>query len=437
MDFIVHASHRASRTAVLPRSVARGVLLPRAGGGIAVEIVDADAFAGLALPWRALVAEAAEPNVFMEPALVLAAQLADRSTPIKVLLGWRSGPDGRQLAGAWAFAVRKGVLPRLQAPAAPLAALASPVIRSDCVEDVLESWFQALADSRALPKILELRAMPDEGPIRDALDRVVRRHRSNCLAIERRERAVLRSSLPGAAYLERSVSGSRRRKLRQLRSRLARKGAVAYHHHTGPEAVALATEAFLALEARGWKGRRGSAVGCDERLAAFTRAAMAGLSAEGLAAVTSLTLDGEPVSMGVVLRSGGTAYTWKIAYEEAAAAFSPGYLLALEDTAAFLADDTVAEVDSCASADFGIMAEVWSERKSVADFYIDVRSGASLRFRAMMLLVAAMESLPRLRRKLRGREQLRRLYSEKAPAAGVRRATASRLRFVMGQKPWP
>ena len=56
------------------------------------------------------------------------------------------------------------------------------------------------------------------------------------------------------------------------------------------------------------------------------------------------------------------------------------------------------------------MAEVWSERKSVADFYIDVRSGASLRFRAMMLLVAAMESLPRLRRKLRGREQLRRLY---------------------------
>jgi len=284
------------------------------------------------------------------------------------------------------------------------------VIRSDCVEDVLESWFQALADSRALPKILELRAMPDEGPIRDALDRVVRRHRSNCLAIERRERAVLRSSLPGAAYLERSVSGSRRRKLRQLRSRLARKGAVAYHRHTGPEAVALATEAFLALEARGWKGRRGSAVGCDERLAAFTRAAMAGLSAEGLASVTSLTLDGEPVSMGVVLRSGGTAYTWKIAYEEAAAAFSPGYLLALEDTAAFLADDTVAEVDSCASADFGIMAEVWSERKSVADFYIDVRSGASLRFRAMMLLVAAMESLPRLRRKLRGREQLRRLY---------------------------
>ncbi len=162
MDFILHASHRASRTAVLPRSVARDALLPRAGSGIAVEIVDADAFAGLALPWRALVAEAAEPNVFMEPALILAAQRADRSTPIKVLLGWRSGPDGRQLAGAWAFAVRRGVLPRLQAPAAPLAALASPVIRSDCVEDVLESWFQALAASRALPKILELRAMPDE-----------------------------------------------------------------------------------------------------------------------------------------------------------------------------------------------------------------------------------------------------------------------------------
>ena len=378
-----------------------------------------EAFAALAGPWRDLVAEAAEPNVFMEPAVLLAARRAEPQTPIEVLLAWRSGPAGsepagrqlaaKELAGAWAFAATAGVLPRLRAPAAPLAALASPVIRADCVEEVLEGWFRLLTES-PLPKILTLKAMPDKGPIRDAFDRVVARRGCDRMIEERRNRAVLRSALDGPAYLERSLSGSRRRKLRQLRSRLARKGAVAYVRHTDPQAVAAATEDFLALEARGWKGRRGTALASDRRLVAFTRQAVTALAADGLASVTALTLDGRPVSMGVVLRSGRTASTWKIAYNEDAAPFSPGYLLALEDTAAFLADEAVDEVDSCASAEFGIMAEIWRERRAVADVHLDIRPGASLRFRAAMLLLAAAELLPRLRRRLRARDQLRRFY---------------------------
>jgi CelD/BcsL family acetyltransferase involved in cellulose biosynthesis len=377
--------------------------------GIETEIVDAAAFARLGEAWRDLVAEAAEPNAFMEPAVLAAAQAADPGTPIKVLLAWRPSPAGKELAGAWAFAVTGGLLRRLAAPAAPLAALASPVIRADCVEPVLESFFATLAAS-SLPKILSLKAMPDEGPIRDALTRVVARRHCDHVAEERRRRAVLRSSLDGPAYLETSISGSRRRKLRQLRSRLGRQGEVSYRRVSEPEAVVAATEDFLALEARGWKGRRGTALASDKRLADFTRAVMAGLARDGLASVSWLALDGRPVSMGVVLRSGRTASTWKIAYDEEAAPFSPGYLLAFEDTAAFLADPEIAEVDSCASAEFGIMAEVWRERRAVADVHLDVRPGPSLRFQTAMLLLGIVDLLPRIRRRLRAREQFRRFY---------------------------
>jgi CelD/BcsL family acetyltransferase involved in cellulose biosynthesis len=406
---LVHTTHAFHHESALPRRSGGVDRVDCRTGGIEAEIVDAESFAALAGPWRDLVAAAAEPNVFMEPAVLLAAERAALGTPIKVLLAWRPGPVGRQLAGAWAFAMTSGALARLQAPATPLGSLASPVIRADCVDEVLESWFNALADG-VLPKILALKAMPDEGPIRDALDRIVARRRSDRVVEERRKRAVLRSSLDAPAYLEGSVSGSRRRKLRQLRSRLARRGEISYQRHTDPEAVATATKAFLALEARGWKGRRGTALNSDGRLATFTREVMTGLAADGLASVTSLTLDGRPVSMGMVLRSGRTACTWKIAYDEEAAAFSPGYLLALEDTAAFLADETLEAVDSCASAEFGIMAEVWRERRAVADVYLDVRPGPSLRFRAAMLVVAASELLPRIRRRLRARAQLRRFY---------------------------
>jgi CelD/BcsL family acetyltransferase involved in cellulose biosynthesis len=404
----VHATHAFQRASALPLpsgAVERAELR----GGIEVEVIDTAAFAGLGQAWRDLVAAAVEPNVFMEPAVLAAAQAAEPGTPIKVLLAWRFGPAGRELAGAWAFAVTGGLVRRLTAPAAPLAALAGPVVRADCVEAVLESFFAVLAAS-SLPKILALKAMPDEGPVRDALARVVARRRCDHVVEERRNRAVLRSSLDGPAYLEASISGSRRRKLRQLRSRLGRQGEVSYRRATDPEAVAAATEDFLALEARGWKGRRGTALASDRRLADFTREVMTGLAKDGLASVSWLALDGRPVSMGVVLRSGPTASTWKIAYDEEAAPFSPGYLLALEDTAAFLADPAIAEVDSCASAEFGIMAEVWRERRAVADIHLDVRPGPSLRFQAAMLLLGIADLLPRIRRRLRAREQLRRFY---------------------------
>jgi CelD/BcsL family acetyltransferase involved in cellulose biosynthesis len=404
---MAHVSSVHSPVADLPppaEAIARS-----ATGAIRVEIVGAGTFVGLTREWRDLAANAAEPNVFLEPAMLLAAEAADPCSPIKVLLAWRTGPDGRELAGVWALRAKGGIVQRLQAPAAPLAALASPVIRPDCMDDVLESWFQALADSR-LPKLLELKAMPDEGPLKDALDRVLRHRRSECRSTEHRERAMLHSTLSGEAYLDHAISGSRRRKLRQLRSRLGRTGTVAYRRCTDPAAVAGATETFLALEAAGWKGRRGTAVGCDDGLAAFTRRVMADLAADGLACVTALTLDERPISMGLVLQSGRAAYTWKIAYDETAAPFSPGYLLALEDTTAFLADATLDEVDSCASAEFGIMAEVWRERKRIADLYIGVRRGPSRRFRAAMAIIDSLELLPRLRRRMRGREQLRRLY---------------------------
>ena len=51
--------------------------------------------------------------------------------------------------------------------------------------------------------------------------------------------------------------------------------------------------------------------------------------------------------MQIVLRAGPTAFTWKTAYDEALRDFSPGMLLLEDYTAAFLADPSIATVDSC------------------------------------------------------------------------------------------
>ena len=89
--------------------------------------------------------------------------------------------------------------------------------------------------------------------------------------------------------------------------------------------------------------------------------------------------------MQIVGRAGAAAFTWKTAYDEQFQDFSPGMLLLEDYTAAFLADETIASVDSCSLDDSGYMA-AWTERQPVADLWIDARRGGSLAFRVLSAL---------------------------------------------------
>jgi len=81
-------------------------------------------------------------------------------------------------------------------------------------------------------------------------------------------------------------------------------------------------------------------------------------------------------------RAGAAAFTWKTAYDEQFQDFSPGMLLLEDYTTAFLADKSIAYVDSCAHDDSGYMS-AWIERQAVADLWIDARRGGSLAFRVL------------------------------------------------------
>ncbi|MBX9700162.1 MAG: GNAT family N-acetyltransferase, partial [Acetobacteraceae bacterium] len=362
-------------------------------------------FAGLESAFRDLADATPEANVFLEPAMLDAAQAADPDTPLVVLLAW--SPEQR-LVGVWAFALeRRGLVARLRAPAVPLASLGSPLIRPDWARDALAAWFALLRADRSLPKLLDLNCRTD-GAFQAALDALQAEGRCAVQVRARHRRAMLETALDAEAYLRQTLSGSRRAKLRQLRSKLGRQGEVAYVVHEGA-AVPAAVDQFLALEALGWKGQRGSAMQSNAKHAAFLRGGLAALAAQGRGKVSALTLDGEPISLCVLIYSGGTAFMWKIAYDETRGNFSPGYQLALEDTAMLLADPAVRLSDSCAAAEVGMMSELWQERAPLADLLIGVRPG--LRFKGTVALLAALGLVPELRRRLRLRAKLKPLLN--------------------------
>ena len=103
------------------------------------------------------------------------------------------------------------------------------------------------------------------------------------------------------------------------------------------------------------------------------------MAPQGDAWIYAIYLDGQPVSMQIVLRAGTAAFTWKTAYDETLHDFSPGMLLLEEYTAALLADPSIAYVDSCSLDDSGFMA-AWGEREAMAEMWIDSRRGGSAAF---------------------------------------------------------
>jgi len=366
---------------------------PVTAAGIVVERADAARLATLDGDWRALMQRADAANVFMHPALLGPATALYPHRRICALLAWQTVPGTpARLVGLWAVGRRRRRLllpvPVLSAPPTPNAYLATPVIDRDCLEAVCAAFLEHIAADAALPKIVALDAMGSDGATFAALARAVAARNGALHVFTRSQRPILASGLDGKAYLERAMSASSRKKLRQHRRRLGEKGALASTVVSAPDEVRDAFEHFLALEAAGWKGRQGTALASDAADAAFARATIAALAARGDAAIHSLTLDGRPVSMQVVLRAGRTAFTWKTAYDEALHDVSPGTLLFEDYTTRLLADRDIDRVDSCSFDDTGYMA-AWQERADLARLWLDARRGGSAMFSLLVRLEAA------------------------------------------------
>jgi hypothetical protein len=140
-----------------------------------------------------------------------------------------------------------------------------------------------------------------------------------------------------------------------------------------PTDIADALKDFLILEASGWKGLAGTAAASDAAVCRFLRTAVTSLAAEGLADVDRLMLNGRAVAVIITLKSGDTAWCWKIAYSEEHARFSPGVQLMLDMTERLLADPTIARVDSCATAGHPMIDHIWRERLELCDRLIALR----------------------------------------------------------------
>jgi CelD/BcsL family acetyltransferase involved in cellulose biosynthesis len=353
--------------------------------------------------WRALAARALEPNVFYEPAFALPAATVF-GHGVHAVLVWSSTG---QLMGLFPCSSerRYGVPPVvLTGWTHPYGPLGTPLVDRDQPETVIAVWLDHLARAHDMPAVMLLPLIPD-GPFANALATVLACRGALSREFGRHRRAMLAPGSGRAAYLEQAVGPKKRKELRRQRHRLIDQGDLVVDMAIRPSDINQGLADFFVLEGRGWKGRAGTAAIRDSAVRTFVQRAVAGLAAEGKARIDRLCVGEKTVAAIVTLRSGETAWSWKIAYDESFGRASPGVQLMMELSESFLADASLTRIDSCATADHPMIDHLWRERLALADRLIAVRptSAFALACRFEHIRRAAMSGAKALRDRMRGR----------------------------------
>lgn len=234
---------------------------------------------------------------------------------------------------------------------------------------------------------LHLAQVPLEGPAHAALRQVLYEQGRHGALVHREERALLASTQSPTAYFEASLSGKKRKELRRQHNRLSELGKLRFERQRGDAGLAEWTEAFLALEHSGWKGTAGSALASHHATASLFREALAGAATRGKLERLTLWLDDEPVAMLVQFLTAPGAYSYKTAFDERLARFSPGVLLQRENLD-LLDHPDVRWCDSCAAADHPMIDHIWRERRAIG--HLSIAIGGTMR-RALFRQIARLE----------------------------------------------
>jgi CelD/BcsL family acetyltransferase involved in cellulose biosynthesis len=391
------SSGLSGRTQAAIASVRRAATAERASGhGATVEIRPLASLSTGIKPWRALAAHALEPNVFLEPEFALAAEPV-LGADVQAGLVWsQSSPP--ELLGLFPVRVetyRYGLpVPVLCSWTHPFAPFGTPLVHRDRAELAISAWLDHIAQDTSLPALLLMQYVRNDGAFGALLDAVLALRGCMMQDYDRHRRALLAPEGDRSRYVHDAIARKQRKELARQCRRMEDIGPVTVLRTDTPVTIMAGLADFLRLEASGWKGRSGTAVYNDPGLCQFMTSAVRTLAAQGQAAIHRLCVNGKAVAACITLRSGPSAWCWKIAYDEDFARFSPGAQLLVRVTGELLSDATIASADSLATPDHPLIDHIWRERCTMSDRLIAVRTDSFVPFS----VISRLEAMRRLGR---------------------------------------
>lgn len=337
--------------------------------------------------WDSLAREASEPNPFFESWYLLPSlrQLPETHR-VRILRFERGGRLAGILPVLRAGRYYRWPVPQISSWLHANCFCGAPLVAQGSEHEFWRAVLKWADHSPGAALFMHLRAMPLGTPLHAALESVLAEQRRQAALVHLEHRAMLASDLGAQAYLEASLSTKKRKELRRQAKRLADEGELATIRQRDAEGIEAWCDAFLSLEASGWKGKAGSALACDPATESLLRESLAGGALNGKLERLTLTLDGRPLAMLATFLSPPGAFSFKTAFDETYARFSPGVLLQRENLE-MLARADIAWTDSCAASDHPMIDHFWRERRPVGRLSIAI--GGRLRRAAFRQFVRA------------------------------------------------
>ncbi len=346
--------------------------------------------------WEALSQNAAEPNVFLESWYLLPALRSfDKHGEVKLYLLW----EGETLVGLMPISAERRYgnwpIPSLQNWTHPNAFLGTPLVRSGYEMHFWNALFASLDKSTGNALFFHLNGADCDGPVVAALQEVCAEQNRRQAKVHHLERALLRRGLSPDAYFEAAVRGKKRKELRRQKNRLLETGELAFTRSNNGDGLEDWTNDFLALERCGWKGAAGSALDCADETRSLFREALVGAAKRDMLERLDLRLDGKPLAMLVNFMRSPGAFSYKTAFDEDLARFSPGVLLQIENLALLNREDTN-WCDSCAAEGHPMIDSLWTDRRAIGRYSVAI--GGAGRRMLFKVLLSAEQARSRIRK---------------------------------------
>lgn len=324
------------------------------------------------IAWDVLSADASEPNPFVEvwflrPAL----EQFDPQCQVEIFTLWH----GELLCGLMPLADHakygRWPMPHVQNWLHHNAFLGTPLVRVGYEQAFWETLLRALDERPTKALFAHFNCLAVDGPNASALKIACQNQGRRSALVFSEERALLEETATPEAYLETAVRGKKRKELRRQKSRLAEMGELTFARHDDETKLDSWINEFLALERRGWKGVNGSALACAPQTQTLFSQALKGVAAAGKLERLDLRLDGKPLAMLVNFLCPPGSFSFKTAFDEDYARYSPGVLLQIENLA-LLDHPHIDWCDSCAAEGHPMIDSLWTGRRGIGRYSVAI-----------------------------------------------------------------
>ena len=326
--------------------------------------------------WQRLSEMASEPNAFYEPwGLLPALRLLNTNERVEALLIWaeaRNGPKQNVLCGL--FPVQRGKMNKQGLWRHAYLFDTTPLVRSDALKVTIRTWLDWIAEQGM--SSFRLPQLHGDGRLARAFWEEVQRRELPYLLQRQVYRAMFRPADNAEAFLRRAMSTRTRKSAQRLRRRLHDCGEVRVQQLSATCDPEPWIEDFLALEADGWKGRAGTALGNQQASREFFRSLILGAHRSQRLLMLRLTCDEIPVAMNTAFLGADGGHYFKIAYAEQFARFTPGRILELAFIEHLHERGDVRWLDSCAKPNHDMIDHLWDERRTIQNVWLGQRSVA-------------------------------------------------------------